>query len=95
MGTRLCNCEGNDNRDINNKNKPKMETNLSQIEKYSYMKKSNNKPILFDEYRTKAGTEWDKLAGLEKIILLYKINFIIIKYREHLRKKKQKKNVVL
>ena len=48
--------------------------------------------ILFDEYRTKAGTEWDKLAGLEKIILLYKINFIIVKYREHLKKKKQNKN---
>ena len=50
-------------------------------------------PIFVDEYRTKAGTEWDKLTGLEKIILLYKINFIIVKYREHLKKKKQNKNI--
>ena len=91
MGTKLCSCEGNDNQDISKINKPKIETNLSQIEKYSYLKKSNNMPIFVDEYRTKAGTEWDKLTGLEKIILLYKINFIIVKYREHLKKKKQNK----
>ena len=93
MGTKLCNCEGcdNDNNSENkNKKKPKMETNLSKIDRYCYMKESQTLPTLEDEYRTKAGTEWKKIAGLEKIILLYKINFIIKKYREHLNFKKQK-----
>ena len=91
MGTKLCNCEGNDdNINTEKKIKPKMETNLSKIERYCYMKETQTLPTLEDEYRTKAGTEWKKIAGLEKIILLYKINFIIKKYREHLNYKKQK-----
>ena len=44
MGTKLCNCSDNDDN-INTKqnNKPKTETNLSHIEKYSNMKKNKNK----------------------------------------------------
>ena len=79
MGTKLCNCSDNDDN-INTKqnNKPKTETNLSHIEKYSNMKKNKNMSTLEEEFRTKAGTEWGNIGGLEKIIILYKINFFSI-----------------
>ena len=54
------------------------------------MKETQTIPTLGDEFRTKAGTEWQKITGLEKIILLYKINYIIKKYREYLKNKKAK-----
>ena len=91
MGTKLCSCEGNDNLKNGIKNKNKIETNLSKIEKYCKMKETQTMPTFEDDFRTKAGTEWKKIAGLEKIILLYQINFIIKKYREHLHKKNKKR----
>ena len=92
MGTKLCSC-GDDNN-INSKlnNRPITETNLSNIEKYSQLKQSKNIRDLNEEFRTKAGAEWDKLIGLEKIITIYKINYIIKRYREHLNRKKKKEN---
>ena len=93
MGTKLCNCsDSDDNINTKQNNKPKTETNLSHIEKYSNMKKNKNMSTLEEEFRTKAGTEWGNLGGLEKIIILYKINFIIKKYREYLKRKKEKQN---
>ena len=46
-------------------------------------------PNLEDEFRTKAGTDWKRMKGLEKIITLYRINYIIKKYREHLNQRKK------
>ena len=88
MGINFCNC-GYNNDDTNNKQNT--ETNLSIYEKYSNMKATTTSATFEDEFRTKAGTEWKKIKGLEKI---YKINFIIKKYREHLdKRKKDKKNI--
>ena len=91
MGINFCNC-GYNNDDTNNKQNT--ETNLSIFEKYSNMKATTTSATFEDEFRTKAGTEWKKIKGLEKIVTLYNINFIIKKYREHLdKRKKDKKNI--
>ena len=92
MGISFCGCENNNyNFNYNrNNNFSTIETNLSKIEKYSYLKETQNISITSDDLRTKSGTEWNNLAGLEKIIILYKINFIIKKYREHLKKNRDK-----
>ena len=93
MGTKICGCGMNENKFIvnGNNNLNTIETNLSKIEKYSYLKETQNISITSDDLRTKSGTEWNNLAGLEKIIILYKINFIIKKYREHLKNKQKQK----
>ena len=88
MGTSICGCNNSDNFNVNNYNN--IETNLSKIEKYSYLKETQNISIIYDDLRTKSGTEWNNLTGLEKIIILYKINYIIKKYREHLKRNKDK-----
>ena len=90
MGINFCGCGNNQNHIKNNGNNLSTETNLSKIEKYSYLKETQNISITFDDdMRTKTGTEWNNITGLEKIITLYKINFIIKKYREHLKKKEK------
>ena len=89
MGTNICGCNNNG---YNNGNNFNTETNLSKIEKYSYLKETQNISIISDDFRTKSGAEWNNLTGLEKIINVYKINFIIKKYREHLKRKKEKQN---
>ena len=94
MGTKICGCGMNENNKFiinGNNNLNKIETNLSKIEKYSYLKETQNISITSDDLRTKSGTEWNNLSGLEKIIILYKINFIIRKYREHLKNKEKQK----
>ena len=93
MGLKLCNCSDNvTDNNINKglKNKPITETNLSKIERYCFLKQTNNIPNLEDEFRTKTGTEWNRMKGLERIITLYRINYIIKKYREHLNQRKKK-----
>ena len=93
MGAKLCSCEGDDNiNNVDKKNKPKKEMNLSKIERYSYMKETLNTQPFENDFRTKAGTEWEKISGLEKIILLYKINYIIKRFREYLKRKKKREN---
>ena len=90
MGINFCGCGNNQNK-INGNNLS-TEANLSKIEKYSYLKETQNISITTDEdWRTKSGTEWNNITGLEKIITLYKINFIIKKYREHLKKNREKR----
>ena len=92
MGLKLCACSDNDTDNIFNKgsnNKPIAETNLSKIKRYCFLKQMNNIPNLEDEFRTKAGTDWKRMKGLEKIITLYRINYIIKKYREHLNQRKK------
>ena len=94
MGTKICGCGMNENSKLiinGNNYLNTIETNLSKIEKYSYLKETQNISITSDDLRTKSGTEWNNLAGLEKIIILYKINFIIKKYREHLKNKEKQK----
>ena len=91
MGINFCGCNNNNNYNYNGRYKfNNIETNLSKIEKYSYLKETQNISIGSDDLRTKSGTEWNNLTGLEKIIITYKINFIIKKYREHLKKKQSK-----
>ena len=90
MGNNFCGCGNNENYISINGNNLNPETNLSKIEKYSYLKETQNISIISDDLRTKTGTEWNNISGLEKIITLYKINFIIQKYREHLKKKREK-----
>ena len=89
--TSMCGC--NNSLNGNNNTGNTIETNLSKIEKYSILKETQNfdlSTISQEEFRTKSGTEWNNLTGLERIINLYKINFIIKKYREHLKRKKNK-----
>ena len=90
MGINFCGCNNNNYNYIGKKKYNNIETNLSKIEKYSYLKETQNLSIISDDLRTKSGTEWNNLDGLEKIIITYNINFIIKKYREHLKKKKYK-----
>ena len=93
MGTSICGCNNSDNFNFNVNNYNNIETNLSKIEKYSYLKETQNisiSSISSDDLRTKSGTEWNNLTGLEKIIIIYKINYIIKKYREHLKGNKDK-----
>ena len=89
MGANFCGCNFKDNNFVylKGRNQIKIETNLSKIEKYSYLKETQNISISSDDLRTKSGTEWNNLSGLEKIVVLYKVNFIIKKYREHLKNK--------
>ena len=98
MGLKLCTCSDNDidnNPYKESKPKPITETNLSKIKRYCFLKQTNNIPKLEDEFRTKTGTEWKRMKGLEKIITLYRINLIIKRYREHLKKRKNEINNIL
>ena len=89
----MCGCNNSHNINFNGNSGSTIETNLSKIEKYSYLKETQNmnlSTIATEDFRTKSGTEWNNLTGLEKIINIYKINFIIKKYREHLYRNKNK-----
>ena len=90
MGINICGFGARQNNlfDFNNSNR--IETNLSKIEKYSYLKETQNISITSEDLRTKSGTEWNNISGLEKIMIIRKINYIIKKYREHLKAKNNK-----
>ena len=48
-----------------------------------------NIQLSYKEQRTKAGTLWEKMKGIEKIVTLYYINRIIKAYRNHLKRKRE------
>lgn len=96
MGIDLCNCNYSENAKIlpnnikENYAQSTIETNLSKFERYvpENTEASFTKKLTKNEMRTKAGTLWESLTGLEKIITVYHVNVIIRYYREHLRRMK-------
>ena len=97
MGNNFCSC-GNANSDLNKKT---VETNLVRFIfiQYSQSKFSNyylnneeesfRSQLNYREQRTKAGTLWDQLEGIEKIVVLYNVNLIIKHFRKYLKNKRQ------
>ena len=82
----LCNCNNNTYNTVQRIN----ETNLSKINQYDINSiKNMNIQLSYKEQRTKAGTLWEKMKGIEKIVTLYYINRIIKAYRNHLKRKRE------
>lgn len=49
--------------------------------------------LTYRELRTKAGTRWDEIEGIEKIVILYNVNLIIRQFRKYLKAKKNNPSV--
>ena len=81
MGINICGFGAQQNNYFDFDNTNRIETNL---------KETQNINITSDDLRTKSGTEWNNISGLEKIMIIHKINYIIKKYREHLKSKNNK-----
>ena len=57
--------------------------------KYTTVKSEKGLGLSEREMRTKAGTLWENIEGVEKIVTLYYVNMIIRIYREHLKHRKK------
>lgn len=86
MGNNFCNCAQN-YKISKDTLTCTIETNLSKFEKYR--ENQSNNFLNQKQLRTKAGTLWNNITGLEKIIITYHVNIIIKYYRQHLKRMKR------
>ena len=58
-----------------------------------YKEETTRTQLTYRELRTKAGTRWEEIEGIEKIVILYNVNLIIRHFRKYLKAKKANPSV--